>query len=306
MHTIEKSSNKFFFHYFWITALHSAVMDFNRFVSINTRQMWVVILLVLPIVLDAKLGDSRANEGRSLLSVLSYSSNPTDRYPLGRCRGDCDNDSHCKDGLVCFQRDPNEAVPGCDGGKSDSTSSDYCIDPDDLDGGDDDNNDDDDNDDDGFDDDDNDRIRNFAFKLYWDDYEWQEENFERKWCMECRGSCDEGDKTYISKCGRSKSERYDFVFVKGDYALIQVNGKNLCFERKSKSIYLRKCDKNKNDQLWFAKKGDFGGDRFEISPRGLTDFCVTQRHHPKEDEEVLLETCTAARKSDTSYWNRYY
>lgn len=34
---------------------------------------------------------------------------------LGRCEGDCDDDSECEDGLVCFQRDGLSPVPGCIG-----------------------------------------------------------------------------------------------------------------------------------------------------------------------------------------------
>jgi len=32
---------------------------------------------------------------------------------LQNCQGDCDEDSHCADGLKCFQRDKGEAIPGC-------------------------------------------------------------------------------------------------------------------------------------------------------------------------------------------------
>jgi hypothetical protein len=270
-------------------------MDNILVATYNSQQVWVVILLMLPILLDAKMGESHSDGRRSLLSVQAYGSDPTDRYPLDRCRGDCDNDSQCKDGLVCFQRGSLESVPGCDGGTSDSSRSDYCIDPDDM--------------NDGDDDDDTPPptdIKNFALKLYWNNYMWQEENFDRKWCMECRnGSCDEGDKTYIFNCGRPTNQRYDFVFVKGDDALIRLNGKNLCFERSSFDIYLRKCDTGKVEQLWFAKAGNFRGDRFEISPRGLTTHCVTQPHHPKEGEVVHLEKCTTARKDDSSYWIRF-
>eukprot|EP00980_Cylindrotheca_fusiformis_P000758 scaffold175_cov153-Cylindrotheca_fusiformis.AAC.10 len=48
-------------------------------------------------------------------------------FPLGLCEGDCDDDPDCEDGLVCFQRDENESVPGCSGGSSDSSRTDYCI-----------------------------------------------------------------------------------------------------------------------------------------------------------------------------------
>jgi len=44
---------------------------------------------------------------------------------LGECEGDCDNDGHCQDGFMCFQRSGTTAVPGCSGtGTSDW---DYCV-----------------------------------------------------------------------------------------------------------------------------------------------------------------------------------
>lgn len=46
-------------------------------------------------------------------------------FPLGECQGDCDDDTDCQPGLICFQRDQNEPVPGCLG--NDASRSDYCI-----------------------------------------------------------------------------------------------------------------------------------------------------------------------------------
>ena len=46
---------------------------------------------------------------------------------LQNCQGDCDEDSHCADGLKCFLRDMREKVPGCvAGGKGDISAYDYC------------------------------------------------------------------------------------------------------------------------------------------------------------------------------------
>merc|ERR1712072_1515865 len=46
------------------------------------------------------------------------------------CQGDCDNDSHCKTGLKCFQRGGKQPVPGCQsGGKGDVSGHDYCYNP---------------------------------------------------------------------------------------------------------------------------------------------------------------------------------
>jgi len=54
------------------------------------------------------------------------------RSPLGECEGDCDIDGHCADGLTCHQRERNEEVPGCTGGGSDGSRTDYCIRSDDV------------------------------------------------------------------------------------------------------------------------------------------------------------------------------
>ncbi|CAJ1897025.1 unnamed protein product [Cylindrotheca closterium] len=47
--------------------------------------------------------------------------------PLSICMGDCDEDSDCGPGLMCFQRNAYESVPGCFGGANDESRTDYCI-----------------------------------------------------------------------------------------------------------------------------------------------------------------------------------
>ncbi|CAJ1965677.1 unnamed protein product [Cylindrotheca closterium] len=63
------------------------------------------------------------------LNVVGNNGIPASSFPLGLCQGDCDDDSNCEPGLVCFQRDSNVAVPGCSGGLDDSSLTDYCIRP---------------------------------------------------------------------------------------------------------------------------------------------------------------------------------
>ena len=48
-------------------------------------------------------------------------------FPLGLCMGDCDDDSDCAGTMICFQRDANQAVPGCLEGEDDGSRTDYCI-----------------------------------------------------------------------------------------------------------------------------------------------------------------------------------
>lgn len=45
--------------------------------------------------------------------------------PLRRCEADCDGDGECAPGLVCYQRDGDEPVPGCDG--TPRSGWDYCV-----------------------------------------------------------------------------------------------------------------------------------------------------------------------------------
>lgn len=47
--------------------------------------------------------------------------------PLQRCQGDCDTDDDCAEGLECFQREANDAIPTCIGGSTDADQNDYCV-----------------------------------------------------------------------------------------------------------------------------------------------------------------------------------
>lgn len=53
-------------------------------------------------------------------------------YRIGQCSGDCDDDSDCSPGLICYQRDAYVGIPGCVGGVSDSSNTDFCIRPSDI------------------------------------------------------------------------------------------------------------------------------------------------------------------------------
>lgn len=220
-------------------------------------------------------------------------------FPLGRCEGDCDSNSHCQDGLVCFQRNNNIAVPGCQGGVHDHTLTDYCIpseafpsvSPENNPGA----------------------ILNVRLKLYWQfGYYWQEEVFERKWCMFCgrnNATCQEGRKLYIHKC-QASSQYFDLVPIWGDkYYVIKLHNHDLCMERSNtnndNTIKTMKCDASNEGQLWMARSGSFASSSFEVSPFSDRNLCVTQHHHPKFGEDVRLEPCTIARQDETSRWNRY-
>ena len=70
-------------------------------------------------------GTTTVSMNLDTIKLVNRGSTPS--YPLTKCQGDCDSDSHCADGLKCFQRSNGEAIPGCHGTSSDMPSTyDVC------------------------------------------------------------------------------------------------------------------------------------------------------------------------------------
>jgi len=49
------------------------------------------------------------------LAEAGDNGDPAELFPLGLCTGDCDDNLDCEGGLICFERDGFEGVPGCTG-----------------------------------------------------------------------------------------------------------------------------------------------------------------------------------------------
>ena len=214
--------------------------------------------------------------------------------PLGPCQGNCITDADCDDGLYCFQRGPNEAVPGCWGGTLDNTDTNYCV----------------------FSDRPEPAIlisptgEFFRLKLYWQvGYHWQDELFERKWCLKCKNGCVEGNQMYITGCSGYSSY---FTFLNdttdyGDEIMIQVYGTNLCLHRPEggRDIVLRTCNlKNYHQRFYAANGSSFDGEKFEIGQHSFPNRSLTQQHHPKHGEIVFMQNSTLAEMSETQFWNK--
>jgi Bacterial protein of unknown function (DUF839) len=58
------------------------------------------------------------------LAITGDNGVPSRSFPLRRCEGDCDRNSDCSQGLLCFQRSALEPVPGCLG--EGAYGKDYC------------------------------------------------------------------------------------------------------------------------------------------------------------------------------------
>ena len=153
------------------------------------------------------------------------------------------------------------------------------------------------------------RGSSFALKMHWQrGYMWQENPNERKWCMVCRKGCRPGHKLRLTDCDRGTRPtkftiRSAFPWG-GSFVQLQVAGTNLCVQAYpySDEVSLNRCSPWNRDQ-WFV--GDFDQNKFEIKPFLELNQCLTQEHHPKSGEEVLIRYCDVAREDQTSYWVNY-
>jgi hypothetical protein len=94
-----------------------------------------IVVALLPSLSIAKLGETHHDRRQQANPPLvQVGLNPS--FKLGRCEGDCDDDSDCNSSdLVCFPRTKAyEDVPGCSGGLNDASLYDYCVRKSDLNG----------------------------------------------------------------------------------------------------------------------------------------------------------------------------
>ena len=61
----------------------------------------------------------------NMLMLLGNNGKPEEVFPLGLCKGDCDDDDECDDGLICLQLSKSQQVDGCVG--ESERRNDYCV-----------------------------------------------------------------------------------------------------------------------------------------------------------------------------------
>jgi len=141
---------------------------------------------------------------------------------------------------------------------------------------------------------------------------WQEENFERPWCMQCFGGrCGAGENIKVSKCDGDNT-MFSFINQVGNETQIYIPKDDKCLEsrRDEDNLKVEDCDNSNPAQRFRAGPGlSLDGDRFElipvVQPDSNIEYCMTQRHHPKEGEVIYREVCETARNDKTSMWNKY-
>lgn len=178
-------------------------------------------------------------------------------------------------------------------------------------------------------------------KLHWQQgYYWQEETFERKWCMRCENNldCQAGEKLFLGDCDANWQKTAYFNLISyGDRQFVQIqvisgdgtkrksrqrrkrnsrspSSSDLCLERSAgRHVTLQQCNtEGKEEQLWNAPQGSFrdirkSNNRFELSQSlfGGNNYCLTNHHHPKYGETLEMYTCEEARRDQTNFWNTY-
>jgi hypothetical protein len=236
--------------------------------------------------LDPQIGEPRQLQSKALVLV----GDPNGSGPvLGECEGDCDSDRECGSGLRCFQRSGSETVPGCTGDKREWRGRDFCVKS--SNGG-------------GGGGGSGSGGSSFRIKMWWQPgYDWQEESFERKWCLQCRNSCNVGVEIAIRECSSGNTK---FEFVGSSSVQVKVSGKDLCMELMSsdnRKITLQKCSSSSR-QKFTAGLGSFSGEKFELQTVAVSG-CVTQEHHPRDGELIRRQGCDGARFDTTSFYNKY-
>ncbi|KAL3936485.1 MAG: hypothetical protein SGBAC_008205 [Bacillariaceae sp.] len=171
----------------------------------------------------------------------------------------------------------------------------------------------------------------FKVRLQWQSsYFWQEEKTERFWCLECvkcdeygRGdgwehgcraygsgsnnNCRNGDSLWIRDC-RSRGNRFNVLQIDQKSFMLRLDNTNLCIERRNKHLMFRPCDENDMDQQFVPW---YDWNKFELRPLAMESWgereadCVSQLHHPKQDEVVGMHNCRLSRIYETRHWERY-
>jgi len=146
----------------------------------------------------------------------------------------------------------------------------------------------------------------FKLHLYWDHgVWWQEENFDRRWCLRCRRGCYPGNGLMIVHCDQNQSGEqipnlwsFDSTSSANAY-MIKVDGGNACLSRlalmplSQQNLELQSCDENDSKQHWVATSGSFTrGQAFQVRmtpddflSRGGGDCCFYE-----EKSHVLSNT----------------
>lgn len=156
----------------------------------------------------------------------------------------------------------------------------------------------------------------FQLRLFWEEgMIWQGNTNERSWCAECEGNCEEGEYIEIKECNDRKMDQ-KWILNKNKF--MPLSNTDVCFtviEGREK-IKLQNCDDN-NDNILDNNNGNnstitsrtqlFSGvnkkREFQIHPLNNKNLCLTQHHHPKSGERLMVTSCLRAEANDANKYD---
>ena len=121
------------------------------------------------------------------------------------------------------------------------------------------------------------------------------------------GNCRNGDLFWIKNCKRGGT-KFNIVQTDSSGVMIRLDDRSLCLERSGKYVKAKTCNKNDSDQQWASidniKKFELRPLKHEhLSQRDAK--CISQHHHPKDEEVVSMWNCRLAESAETNYWMEY-
>jgi len=182
----------------------------------------------------------------------------------------------------------------------------------------------------------------FKMRLFWQRGFYWQESFQEVWhCVECTkcteygagdgwehgcveypngdsSFCQEGDMFWIMGCLEGQGARFNVLENPGSGHQIRIDGTNLCMGRgapdadtgewKRRLMQAVKCNREDVNQLWapFPSLSKFELRPLEHAGRSEEDAeCVSQLHHPKNEEVISMHGCKLSRIYETRYWEEY-
>lgn len=148
-------------------------------------------------------------------------------------------------------------------------------------------------------------------KMFWKKgYKWNGSRQEKKFCLECRGSCGKNDILVVNKC--DKNNKYQRWVLKNNkirpYRKAYQEGSKqpICLHSdESYPVTFKECMSSRDaNQEWEL---NLFGSKFEFQQTFKSNtkrkkFCLSTRDHPNRLKKVRLIKCDLTVKYNTNFW----
>jgi len=143
--------------------------------------------------------------------------------------------------------------------------------------------------------------RYFMIKLYWEQgYYWQETRSERRFCVDCSGDCRSG-RVKIRQCDYKREKQF-WRYNGGKLESKVSPGYCMSYSgsaSRGEKIELKECERATKFQGILTPPNQ---NRFKWHPLGNNQLCMTNPHHPRDNEELRFNDCETAYRDETAFW----